>query len=285
MLKHLSFLTLLLGIYSHSISASSLRVSAEELTTLSAGGGVIILDVRSKNDYEVGHIKNSINFPVALTYYNKKVNGKIQKPQLMQKYLKERGIDTRSKIVIYDEGGLVSAARVFWALEVYGLTQIQILDRGYKYWRHKNLATSQSIPKIKPSQYIAKINHKRLASKFATQLAINNKNKVVIDARSLPAYQGKVSVAKRFGHIPGAISVPFEENIVENSEFESLKPINELQDLYADIPEDKKVIIYCKIGLVSTTNYFALRELGYDVANYDASWREWGNDSSLPIEK
>jgi len=285
MLKHLSFLTLLLSIYSHSISASSLRVSAEELSALSAGKAVIILDVRSKNDYEVGHIKNSINFPVALTYYDKKVNGKIQKPQLMQKYLKERGIDTHSRIVIYDEGGLVSAARVFWALEVYGLTEVQILDRGYKYWRHKNLATSQSIPKIKPSQYIAKINHKRLASKFATQLAINNKNKVVIDARSLPAYHGKVSVAKRFGHIPGAISVPFEENIVESSEFESLKPISELQDLYADIPADKKVIIYCKIGLVSTTNYFALRELGYDVANYDASWREWGNDESLPIEK
>jgi len=285
MLKHISFLTLLLVIYSHSISASSLRVSAEELLAVSAGEELVILDVRNKNDYEIGHIENAISFPVALTYYDKKVNGKIQKPQIMQKYLKERGIDTRSRIVLYDEGGLVSAARVFWALEVYGLTQVQILDRGYKYWRHKNLATSQNIPKRKPSQYIAKINHKRLASKFATQLAINNKNKVVIDARSLPAYQGKVSVAKRFGHIPGAISVPFEENIVENSEFESLKPISELQDLYADIPADKKVIIYCKIGLVSTTNYFALRELGYDVANYDASWREWGNDESLPIEK
>ena len=285
MLKHLSLLILFLSIYSHSISASSLRVSAEELLALSAGEEIVILDVRNENDYEVGHIENAINFPVALTYYDKKVNGKIQKPQLMQKYLKERGIDSQSRIVIYDEGGLVSAARAFWALEVYGLTKVQILDRGYKYWRHKNLATSQSRPKIKSSQYIARINHRRLASKFATQLAINNKNKVVIDARSLPAYQGKVSVAKRFGHIPGAISVPFEENIIESSEFESLKPINELQDLYAGIPADKKVIIYCKIGLVSTTNYFALRELGYDVANYDASWREWGNDESLPIEK
>jgi len=285
MLKYLSFITLLLSTYSHSISASSLRISAEELSTLNSSEEIVLLDVRNKNDYEVGHIKNAISFPVALTYYDKKVNGKIQKPQLMQKYLKERGIDTQSRIIIYDEGGIVSAARVFWALEVYGLTKVQILDRGYKYWRYKNLETSQIIPKIKPSQYIVKINHKRLASKFATQLATHNKNKVVIDARSLPAYQGKVSVAKRFGHIPSAISVPFEENIIENSEFESLKPLSELQDLYADVPTGKKVIIYCKIGLVSTTNYFALRELGYDVANYDASWREWGNDDSLPIEK
>ena len=33
----------------------------------------------------------------------------------------------------------------------------------------------------------------------------------------------------------------------------------------------------------ATTNYFALRELGFDVAAYDASWREWGNDYNLPI--
>lgn len=285
MLKYLSLMTLILSTYSHSINASSLRISAEELSALNPNEEIVVLDVRNKNDYDVGHIKNAISFPVALTYYDKKLNGKIQKPQLMQKYLKERGVDTQSKVVIYDEGGIISAARVFWALEVYGLTKVQILDRGYKYWRSKNLETSQAIPKIKPSQYVATINHKRLASKFATQLAIHNKNKVVIDARSLPAYQGKVSVAKRFGHIPSAISIPFEENVINDSEFAGLKPIGELQDLYAGIPAGKKVIIYCKIGLVSTTNYFALRELGYDVANYDASWREWGNDDSLPIEK
>lgn len=105
----------------------------------------------------------------------------------MQKYLKERGLDTQSKIIIYDGGEIVKAARVFWALEVYGFTQVKILDRGYKSWVNKNFLTSQVAPKLKPSQYISRINHRRLASKFVTQLAIYNKNKVVIDARSREA--------------------------------------------------------------------------------------------------
>ena len=285
MSKFLLFTALLASFYIGATEASQLRISAEELNNASAHNDIVILDVRNKNDYEVGHIKGAINFPVGLTYVDKEINGKIQKPALMQKYLKERGIDTQSKVIIYDEGGIVDASRVFWTLEVYGLTQVQILDRGYKYWRSKNFAISQASPQITPSQYIAMINHKRLASKFTTQLAIHNKNKVVIDARSEPAYLGQTSVAKRFGHIPRAISVPFEKNIIQDSEFAGLKPINELKSLYADIPEGKKVIIYCKIGRVSSTNYFALRELGYDVANYDASWREWGNDETLPIEK
>jgi thiosulfate/3-mercaptopyruvate sulfurtransferase len=31
--------------------------------------------------------------------------------------------------------------------------------------------------------------------------------------------------------------------------------------------------------------YLALRLLGYNVLNYDASWQEWGNDPAVPIFK
>lgn len=43
------------------------------------------------------------------------------------------------------------------------------------------------------------------------------------------------------------------------------------------------VSIYCSVGLASSLECLVLRELGYDVANYDTSWKEWGNDASLPI--
>ena len=62
-----------------------------------------------------------------------------------------------------------------------------------------------------------------------------------------------------------------------------LKSRQELSELYKDLPKDKKIITYCSVGLASSLEYLVLRELGYDVANYDASWKEWGNDASLPI--
>lgn len=276
---------LLLSFTSTNLYAESLRISPEELNQQLNNKQLIILDARTKNDYDVGHIKNAINFPVDITYANKKTNGQIQQPRQMQKYLRLAGISTDSKVIIYDGGQLVDAARAFWALEVYGLNNVKVLDRGFNYWISKNFPISQITPVIKASKYVSTINHQRLSSKFATQLAINNKNKIVIDARSLPAYKGETSVAKRFGHIPSAINVPFGHNINHDSEFSTIKPIQELKKIYSDIPLGKKVIIYCKIGRVSSTNYFALRELGHDVSNYDASWREWGNDEALPIEK
>jgi len=272
-------------IFPACLQATALRISPEELNQRLDNQSLTILDVRSKNDYDVIHIKNALNFPVELTYTKKNLDGKIQKPKKMQQFLRERGIDTHSNVIIYDNEKLIDAARVFWALEVYGLTNVKILDHGFNYWLSKNLSTSQDTPKVKSSKYVSTINHQRLSSKFATQIAIHSKNKIVIDARPLKAYKGEVSVARRFGHIPSAINIPFNHNIMQDSDYSALKPIKELKKLYVDLPRDKKIIIYCKIGRVSSTNYFALRELGYDVSNYDASWREWGNDDSLPIEK
>ena len=275
---HLTFL-------SANSHAQKLRMTPEELKNRLDTPALIILDARNKNDYDVTHIKNAISFPVELSYANRKINGKIQTPDKMQQYLRERGIDTHSNVVIYDNGQLIDSARLFWTLEVYGLTHVKILDHGFNYWLNKNYPISQEVPTIKTSNYIATINHQRLSSKFTTQLAIHNKNKLVIDARSFEAYKGKTSVAKRFGHIPTAINVPFNDNLILDTNYTALKPIKQLKKLYSAIPHNKKIIIYCKIGRVSSTNYFALRELGHDVSNYDASWREWGNDDSLPIEK
>lgn len=278
-------LTVYLVIFSSSVNALAFRMSPMKLHKNVDNHELVILDARNVDEYDVLHIKNAINFPVKLTYKNKNVNGQLQTPVKMQAYLRARGISINSNVIIYDDGQLVDAARVFWALEAYGLTSVKILDHGFNYWLSKELATTQDIPVVKPSQYVATINHQRLSSKFTTQLAIYNKNKILIDARSNVAYKGEISSAKRFGHIPSAINLPFNQNIMQDAEFFALKPKSELEKIYAAIPRDKKIIIYCKIGRVSSTNYFALRELGHDVSNYDASWREWGNDETLPIEK
>jgi thiosulfate/3-mercaptopyruvate sulfurtransferase len=188
-------------------------------------------------------------------------------------------------VVVYDDGKLIDASRVFWALEVYGLKQVRVLERGFSGWLRQDYPVSAETPAVTPSQFVPTVDHRRIASKFATRLASLNPRQVVVDARPGKAYRGETSTAKRYGHIPTAISIPVHDNVREENGELLLRDTKELQQLYADLPRDGKVILYCEIGRVSSTNYLALRELGYDVANYDASWKEWGNDFSLPIEK
>jgi len=265
--------------------SNALRISPEQLKQQLTQQGLIILDARTPEAYTAGHIKNALSFPIDLTYHNKKMNGKITQPTTMQTLFRMRGITKGSPIVVYDTGEIVDAARLFWVLEVYGLSNVKILDHGYDYWLDKKYPISLQLSSNAPSNYIATLNHKRLASKFTTQLATRNSNQIVIDARNISDYIGKTSSAKRFGHIPTAVHIAASHNLSSSNKQLHLKPLNELEKLYSSIPKTKKVVIYCAVGRVSATNYLALRELGYDVSNYDASWNEWGNDDRLPIEK
>ncbi len=278
-------LLVLLPLLGPSVHAASLRVTPAWLQAHLHDPQLLILDTRHEAEYLRAHIPGALNLPDRLTYQQKSEGGLIVEPDIMQTLLRERGIDKSKLVVIYDSGQLIDAARVFWTLEVYGLTEIKILSPGYDAWIADHYPSAQEIPDPALSHYVATINQQRIASKFSTQLATVNPNLLVVDARNMEAYKGDTSTAKRFGHIPSALNYPVGQNFSKRGGTVVLKDKDELEKIYAPLPKDRKIVLYCEIGRTSSANYLVLRELGYDVANYDGSWREWGNDDSLPIEK
>jgi len=276
---YMMFLILLMGTL--TLDASSLRIESNDLATHLQK--FKILDTRSTQLYKQGHIKNALSFPIKLTYENKIKNGKLTNPIKMQTIIRDLGLTLNDPIAIYDKGSFFDAARLFWTLEVYGFTNVKLLNMGYETWNNNDYPTDTNIPQVDSSHYIAKINSKRLATKFTTQIASKNPNQIIIDARGAKAYNGNISSASRFGHIPEAINFPAVHNISYSKDTNKLKTVDTLKELYKDVDKSKKIVLYCAIGKISATNYFALRELDYDVANYDASWKEWGNDTTLPI--
>jgi len=277
--------TILFGLFfslimTQTLNAADLRISAE--TIKDNPNAYKLLDTRSAKLYKAGHIPNALSFPATLTYAHKSRNGKLTDPFTMQKIVQNLGLSASDSLVIYDDGTFFDAARLFWALEVYGFKDVKLLNVGYLQWQEKGYEVSIKTPSITKSNYITIIDNNRLATKFSTQIATKNPNHIIIDARPNKAYIGKVSSAKRYGHIPKALNIPASHNIDTSSNLKALKEVEELSKIYKEIPKNKKIIIYCAIGKISATNYFALRELDYNVSNYDASWKEWGN-SSLPI--
>jgi len=255
-------------------------VTPQELSTQQS----TVLDARSTQSYETGHIEGAINFPVDWTYEEKSVDGTIVSPAKAQSILRKLGIETTTPVVIYDNGSMMDAARLFWTLEVYGLKNVQVLDGGYAAWSSLGLPQSLDQPARQASQYVANVDHHRIVTKLTTLAATKNPQQVIIDARSPSDYLGKTSTAKRYGHIPAALNIPAAQNIrTTETQGATFLSADKLEHVYAEIPKTSRVILYCAIGRISSSNYLALRTLGYDVANYDASWHQWGNDENLPI--
>jgi thiosulfate/3-mercaptopyruvate sulfurtransferase len=265
-----------------AFAANGMSIDADELDRLIKNHRVVVLDARPAADYQKGHLPDARSLPFSATYERLGENGRVVSLPKAQALFSEVGLKRDDLVVIYDNGAMMFAARVLWALEVYGHEKVKLLDGGLKAWQMASRPLSTASSGHEPTQYVPTINPKRLATRFTTLVATRDTaSYVILDARKEPHYKGLESDAVRFGHIPQALGISIANNFAKDGVH--LKSKQELAELYKDIPKDKKVITYCNFGLVSSLEYLVMRELGYDVANYDASWQEWGNDANLPI--
>jgi len=244
---------------------------------------VVLVDVRESNIYQKGHLPGAINLPVEDTFNLKGDHTRIASLQQIRDIMSNAGIRNSDYVVLYDDGILKDAAHVFWVLETYGQKKISVLNGGFAGWQaHQGEITRHITPRPR-SNYLPSIATHRLSTQLSVLLGIRNANVEIIDARVSEEFQGLSSKAKRKGHIPNAINIPWNENIVQSTPVPTLKSTPALRALYGELNKKERVITYCNRGKESAVTYLVLRNLGYNVSVYDGAWLEWGNDDQLPI--
>lgn len=242
--------------------------------------------------YERGHIKNAIKF-VWHTDLVDTVNRDIISGENFQKLARKSGINSNSTVVLYGDKNNWFAAWGAWIFNIYGIEDVRVLDGGRVKWEKDARALTTAVPTFQPGNFTAKSRDRSLRANLIRDVLPVAKKRVkadLIDIRSADEYSGKIfapagfqELAVRAGHIPGAINVPWGQNVNADGTF---KTVAELKKLYADKGVDGKqnIITYCRIGERSSLTWFVLSEiLGYNVKNYDGSWTEYGNTVGVPI--
>ncbi|PLY07217.1 MAG: hypothetical protein C0625_06270 [Arcobacter sp.] len=239
-----------------------------------------IIDLREKIEYEKDHIKNAVNIPGLKSLFDEKFF--MPKLDFLKKLFSEAGIDSNSLVLAYDNGDFIWAARFYWILETLGHNNVGILNIGYSDWLKKQLPISTINYKAERKEFVPRINNKKVETKLSTLLSVGNKT--IIDGRKKSHYAGEESTATRYGHIPTAKNYACTQNYQVTSIGNKMRDLDELRDLYKDIPKEKEIVLYCDGGAEAALNYIVLQELGYKASVYDGSWLEWGNDLEVPID-
>ena len=112
-------------------------------------------------------------------------------------------------------------------------------------------------------------------------------DRIIIDARSKERYLGiKDRVDPIAGHVPGAISHPFNNNLTKDGVFKSA---SELRLIYSKILGDSSatnIISMCGSGVTACHNILAMEIAGlFGAKLYVGSWSEWITNSNRPIAK
>jgi thiosulfate/3-mercaptopyruvate sulfurtransferase len=194
--------------------------------------------------------------------------------------LSRLGIANDDAVVVYDDASGSIAARLWWMLDAIGV-RVAVLDGGLAAW-HGELERVDARPT--PASFTAvPWPDRRFVD--ADEVAALREHDALLDARSFGRFTGdEPSLDQHPGHIPGARSAPWTENV--DPDTGCLLPSDVLRRRFAalGVEEGARVVTTCGSGVTACHDLLALRVAGFDDASlFPGSWSGWSSDPDRPI--
>lgn len=265
-------------------------IQPEDLVQLVQSREIVLIDASagSKARYEENHLTNALYIDLntdLANIHDFATGGRHPLPTLDQfsSVLGQFGISKNSHVIVYDDkNGANAAARFWWMLKSIAHQKVQVVNGGFKAAIKAGFTTSSEIelPKTvepyKITQWqlpLADINEVEKVSK--------SDNHIVIDVRDAKRFDGLTEPIDLIaGHIPGAINIPFTENMNTDGFF--LAP-EILKEKYLKILADIKsahTIVHCGSGVTACHTLLAMDYAGLDIPKlYVGSWSEWSRNN------
>ena len=208
-------------------------------------------------------------------------------PQQVASTFSRLGISTGMQIVAYDAaGGASAAARLWWMLRWMGMPDCAVLDGGWQAWQRAGMPIRNGKERLPPSEFKGKPRQDLLATAADVGVIRFDPDWRLLDARNSERYRGRnETIDPIAGHIPGAINVPYADNLEPDG---TMRSENELRKAYGDflgqVPANR-TIVYCGSGVTAAHSLLAIQHAGLGEARlYLGSWSDWITDPDRPIE-
>lgn len=218
--------------------------------------------------------------------------GKLLSKENYQQIFSKLGITDESEVLVYGftmpEQGFGDEARVLYTFSYAGFDNVKFIDGGYKQVEKLgfNKNYEPSTDRIDVSDVVRSEATQNDKAIYTDELLsrIGNTDVQIIDTRLEVEYNGRVIYGEnKAGHIPGAISLPFN-SLVDSNGF--LKSREELEKYVADkgLDKNKLQITYCTTGVRASYVAVILEELGFKVRNYEPSFARYANVGEVVLD-
>ena len=197
------------------------------------------------------------------------------------------GIDQQVQVVAYDDSGGSIAARLWWLLRWLGHEAVAVLDGGWPKWQDEAHPVGDGAALRSARRFVPHPRSDLLVTTAEVESRLYDAGSSYFDARTADRYRGEnETIDPIAGHIPGAISAPYPDNLKPDGTFRSDDELlRRFTELLGDTPAEYGAF-YCGSGVTAAHNILALKHAGLgDARLYAGSWSEWITDPQRPIEK
>lgn len=276
------------------MSRDDVLVSTSWASSRLADDSVVFLEV--DEDVTAYHTDGHIPGAVALdwrTELQQQYTRDLVDRERFGELMSERGISRDHTVVVYGGNHNWFAAYAYWYLRLYGHRDVRLLDGGRMLWEREGRPLETETPRRPVTDYVADPQDLSIRA-FRDDVLAGLGRDGFVDVRSVDEYTGRLAApaglpqegGRQRGHIPGAVSIPWNRAVTRDGTFRSDA---ELREIYSDLitDPDRRIVAYCRIGERSSHTWFVLHELldQPDVVNYDGSWVEYGSLIGVPVER
>ena len=241
----------------------------------------------ARAEFESAHIPGAVFFDIdEVSDTTSPLPHMLPPPEKFASRMQALGLGDGSRIIVYDNSPLRSAARVWWMLTLFGAHEVAILDGGFAKWVAEGRATESGKPIVRHRHFTVWADKSLVRDSKQMTENLRTKAEQVIDARSAGRFAGtepEPRAGLRSGHIPGSKNLPFDTLVNDDGTYKSLDAIKAAFDA-SGIDFAKPVIGTCGSGVTSAVLAFAATLIGHPkMAIYDGSWSEWGASATNPV--
>lgn len=256
----------------------------------------VIIDARggpdAKGRYLNGHIPGALFVDLETQLSEKapdaKDGGRHPLPDIktFTKLLGELGISNDTPVIVYDDkNGANAAARFWWMMRAAGHEKVWVIDGGLQAAEKSGITLSNKTVAVgKSATYLAKAWQLPIVTIDEVKKASTSGTQMIIDVREAYRYNGESEpIDKIAGHIPGAINIPYIDNLNKDGEFLSEEELKSKYEKSLAGKQPDEVIVHCGSGVTACHTLLALEQAGIPGAKlYVGSWSEWSRND-LPM--
>lgn len=214
----------------------------------------------------------------------------LPKIEILAQKFSNWGIGSGVQVVVYDDWPSASgaiAARLWWTLRWLSHDSVAVLDGGWERWisEKRPVVSGEEVQVYRKFHPYPRLE--LIATSDDVEVMRYDPKYSILDSRGADRYRGEnETIDPVAGHIPGAISAPYTDNVGPDGLFLSKEALQSRFEKLLDDQQAENVVFYCGSGVTAAHNLVAFAHAGRGIARlYVGSWSEWITDPDRPVAR